>query len=107
MPVVRVSPPADAAIAPEYVPEAFDSVRVLAPRETPPAPERLTIEAPDVVAAILKPPVAATEELAMLPLPESARVPPVIVVMPENVLIPVSVSVPVLRVRPPGPLITH
>ena len=88
------------------MPAAFDRVSVLVPKATPPAPDRLTIEAPLVVAEISNAPVAATEELAILPPPDSARVPPVIVVMPKNVLTPVRVSVPVVRARPPVPLST-
>ena len=58
-------------------------VRVLPVISTPPAPDKVTIDAPVVTALILKVPALATSlELAILPEPDKAKVPALIVVVP-------------------------
>ena len=79
----------------------------MAPRFTPPEPDKVVIEDPDGPALISKAPVAETPlEDEIEPLPESASVPALIVVAPVYVFAPDNVSVPVPDcVRAPVPLI--
>ena len=59
-------------------------VKVLPAILTPPAPDKVVIEAPEVTALMSKVPVTATPvELAMLPEPDKAKVPALMVVVPE------------------------
>ena len=82
MPPVRVTPPLP-PIAPEKAVEALVRVSVCAPRATLPEPDRVLIEAPDVVPEISKMPLSVTPlDEAILPVPVSASVPPLIVVAP-------------------------
>lgn len=69
-----------------------------------PEPVSALIVAPDVVPEISKVPLFTTPlEAAMLPAPDSASVPPPIVVAPVKPLTPDSVCAPPLTVRPPVP----
>ena len=54
-------------MAPEKVPEAFVSVRVLAPKATVPVPARLVIDSPPLAAEMSKVPLSVTLEPAMAP----------------------------------------
>ena len=84
VPVVSVSPPLP-SIAPEKVrcASGIVSVSVCAPSVTVPLPDSVMIEAPGVVAEMSNVPSSATSlELAMVPAPDSASVPPLIVVAP-------------------------
>jgi hypothetical protein len=82
VPIKSVSPPVPEA-APAKVPEPLVRVRVFDPRVTPPAPDRVTIDAPDVVPEMEKVPPSETPlELAIEPEPERARVPELMVVGP-------------------------
>ena len=71
-------PPPGSEMTPEKVPAPSVSVRVLAPRVTPPAPDSVVMEAPGAVAReISKVPASATPALAAIePVPESASVSP-------------------------------
>ena len=86
MPPAIVSPPPAPAssITPAKVVEPLLMVSVWVPSVTPPAPDSVVIAVPvPDVPEISKVPSAATPlESLMLPLPESARVPAVIVVRP-------------------------
>ena len=83
LPAVSVSPPPVLPITPEYVLDAFVSVRVRAPSVTPPAPDSVAIEAPEVVPEISKVPASATPlDVAIEPEVNSANVPALIVVAP-------------------------
>ena len=77
----------------------------MAPRFTPPEPDKVVIEDPEGPALISKVPVAETPfEDEIDPLPESASVPALIVVAPVYVLAPESVSVPVPTFVNPPPV---
>ena len=70
-------------------------MRSLVPKVTVPAPDKVTIDAPEVVPEISNVPLAATlDEDAIAPEVLSAKVPKEIVVVPVYVLAPDNVSVP-------------
>jgi hypothetical protein len=87
VPAFKTKPPAP-VITPLNVPDAFDSVSVSAPSMTAllATPESVVIVAPAVVAEISNTPAALATftplELAMLPAPDNASVPPLMVVVP-------------------------
>ena len=75
--------PPEPPISPPNVPAALVSVSVWLPSVTMPAPDRFLIEAPAVVAEMSKVPLSITPlELAMLPAPDRASPPALIVVAP-------------------------
>ena len=80
----------------------------MAPRFTPPEPDKVVIEDPNEPVLISKVPVAETPfEDEIEPLPDKASVPALIVVAPVYVFAPDNVSVPVPTfVSPPPKLIT-
>lgn len=82
VPPPSVSPPVP-PIPPGKVTRAFVSIRVLPPRETVPPPERLVIDvAPFVSLEMSNVPLSARPlDVAMLPLPESANVAPLLIVV--------------------------
>ena len=68
---------------PENVVEALDRVSVFPPRAAAPAPDSVVIVAPELVCEMSNVPESATRlEVAIVPAPESASVPPLIVVAP-------------------------
>ena len=79
-----VPPKPPSAIMPENVPDALVSVSVCAPSETPPAPDKVMIDAPAVVPKISNWPLSITfEESAIEPVPFSRKAAPgSIVVVP-------------------------
>ncbi len=83
VPPASVMPPPP-LMAPEKLPEALAKVSVLAPRATLPEPDRVWTEvpAPDTPEMSNAPLATTPLELAMLPAPDSASVPAVIVVRP-------------------------
>ena len=54
----------------------------MAPKVTPPVPLKETIEIPPLAAPMEKVPALATLLLAIVPLPDNAKVPPLMVVVP-------------------------
>ena len=79
--MVSVSPPVP-SIAPENVPLAFDSVRVLAPSATAPLPDRLAIEVPPFRPEMSNLPLSARPlDEAIVPAPDSASVAPELIVV--------------------------
>ena len=79
----------------------------MAPRFTPPEPDKVVIEDPEGPVLISKVPVAETPfEDEIEPLPESASVPALIVVTPVYVFAPERVWLPDDNVNPPVPDIT-
>ena len=81
--------------APLKVPVAFEIVRDLLPSSVVPIPDKLTTVAPKVLALMSKFALLVMPlELVMLPDPDRAKVPPLMIVAPSNVLILERVSVP-------------
>ena len=81
MPPVTASMPLPPMV-PAKVPLALTRASVLLPRSTLPLPDRLWIAAPALAAAMLKAPLSITlPDAAMLPLPDSARVAPLPIVV--------------------------
>ena len=93
-------------MTPEYVVLPFVIVRVLPAILTPPAPDNVLIDAPDVVELIFSVPVTATEDDAAIePEPDKDSVPALIVVAPVYVLLLESVRTPEPSLlKPPAPL---
>ena len=80
---------------PLKVPVALVMVRALPPSSVVPVPNKLTTVAPEVLALMSKfALLVMLLELAMLPDPDRAKVPALMVVAPSKVLILVSVRVP-------------
>ena len=79
---VRLMPPVP-LITPPYEPEDVVSVKVCVPSLTPPVFVRVLMLAPEEVALMSRVPLSSTLlEVAMLPLPDKARVPAEMVVAP-------------------------
>src|SRR6185503_15803454 len=96
-------PPAP-PMTPAKLPDALVRVSVLVPRATLPEPDKVLMNAPELVPEISKVPLSTTPlDEAMLPAPASASVPPEMVVAPVYVLTPDRVSVPAVSVTPPLP----
>ena len=82
LPAVRTTLPVP-AITPLKVSAAVVSVRVCVPKVTLPPPAKLMMLAPLVVALISKLALLITlAEVAMVPVPLKAKVPPLMVVVP-------------------------
>ena len=83
VPPLIVNAPDVPDITPEYVVLPFVIVNALAPSVTPPAPDRVTIDAPLVVPLMLKVPAFDTSlEDAIDPEPDKVNVPALMVVVP-------------------------
>ena len=87
--------PPSPLISPLKLPVALVIVRVLPPNTLVPLPAKLMTLVPDVVLAISKLALFVTAlEYAILPEPDKAKVPALMVVAPSKVLALVSVKVP-------------
>ena len=83
LPPEKIILPPVPLMTPARVPVAVLIVSTLAPKAVLPEPVRLLTLAPEVVALMSKiPPLLTPLELAMLPEPDSARVPELMVVTP-------------------------
>ena len=104
-PVPPLRPPS--AITPAKVSLALVRVSAWPPSATVPLPDRLVIDAPDVVPEMSNAPLAATALALIDPAPANARVAPVsIVVSPVYVFTPDRTSTPPACSRLPLPEIT-
>ena len=82
LPPLSVSEPKLPDITPEYEVLPFVTVNVLPARVTPPAPDKVTIEAPVVTPLMLNVPAFATSlDAAIEPEPDSAKVAPLLIVV--------------------------
>ena len=95
LPLEMVIAPPLPLTMPLKLPVALVIVRVLLPNAVAPVPDRLITLVPELVLAISKLALFVTLlEDAMLPEPDKAKVPALIVVAPSKVLALVSVKVP-------------